>query len=168
MGAVLAMSTISDSASELNSRQALPATPAPDDISTLVQLLRWRAAQQPTQRIYTFLADGETEDAQLTYGELDRQAHQIGAHLQQLGLAGEQVLLFYPPNIDYIAALFGCFYAGLIAVPAYPPRLNRPAGPHPGYSGKVPFGEGYLRCWINQYYFRYPKGEQLCFIQDLT
>ena len=35
-------------------------------------------------------------------------------------------MLLYPPGLDYIAAFFGCLYAGFIAVPAYPPRLNRP------------------------------------------
>ncbi|MEL6325722.1 MAG: AMP-binding protein, partial [Cyanobacteria bacterium J06626_23] len=31
----------------------------------------------------------------------------------------------YPPGLDYIAAFWGCVYAGAIAVPAYPPRPNR-------------------------------------------
>jgi amino acid adenylation domain-containing protein len=35
------------------------------------------------------------------------------------------VLLLYPPGLEYVAALFGCFYAGAVAVPVYPPRLNR-------------------------------------------
>ncbi|WP_424097232.1 SDR family NAD(P)-dependent oxidoreductase [Moorena producens] len=30
-------------------------------------------------------------------------------------------MLVYPPGIDFIAAFFGCLYAGVIAVPAYPP-----------------------------------------------
>jgi acyl-CoA synthetase (AMP-forming)/AMP-acid ligase II/acyl carrier protein len=41
-------------------------------------------------------------------------------------MTGERILLLYPPGLDYITALFGCFYAGAIAVPSYPPRLNRP------------------------------------------
>jgi acyl-CoA synthetase (AMP-forming)/AMP-acid ligase II len=35
--------------------------------------------------------------------------------------------LLYPPGLDYIAAFFGCLYAGAIAVPAYPPRNQRHA-----------------------------------------
>ena len=35
-------------------------------------------------------------------------------------------MLLYPPGLDYIAAFYGCLYAGVTAVPAYPPRLNRP------------------------------------------
>src|SRR5205807_1551124 len=74
---------------------------------------------------YTFLVDGEGEEVFLSYGELDRRARAIAARLQAAGAAGERVLLLYPPGLDYIAAFFGCLYAGAVAVPAYPPRLNR-------------------------------------------
>jgi phthiocerol/phenolphthiocerol synthesis type-I polyketide synthase C len=93
---------------------------------TLVDVLRWRALNQPDQRAYTFLIDGETEAVRLTYGELDQRACVVGAQLQDLGVTGERVLLLYPPGLEYIAAFFGCLYAGAIAVPTYPPRLNRP------------------------------------------
>ena len=94
--------------------------------STLVELLRWRALHQADRRAYTFLVDGEAEEVHLTYQELDRQARAIGARLQSLEVAGECLLLLHPPGLAYIAAFFGCLYAGGIAVPSYPPRLNRP------------------------------------------
>jgi acyl-CoA synthetase (AMP-forming)/AMP-acid ligase II len=31
----------------------------------------------------------------------------------------------YPTGPDYVAAFFGCLYAGVVAVPAYPPRRNQ-------------------------------------------
>jgi 8-amino-7-oxononanoate synthase len=96
------------------------------EANTLVKLLSRRALHQPDQRIYTFLVDGEKEEAHLTYRELDQQARRIGAWLQHLGAVGERALLLYPPGLEYIAAFFGCLYGGAIAVPAYPPRLNRP------------------------------------------
>jgi amino acid adenylation domain-containing protein len=92
---------------------------------TLVELLRWRAAEQPNRVAYNFLADGETEEIQLSYGELDQRARAIGAWLQSKGATGERVLVLYPPGLEYIGAFFGCLYAGAVAVPAYPPRLNR-------------------------------------------
>ncbi len=93
--------------------------------STLTELLRWRAQLWPERCAYTFLNDGEVEEVSITYGELDRRACGIGAWLQQLVSPGDRVLLLYPPGLDYIAAFFGCLYAGAIAVPAYPPRRNR-------------------------------------------
>ncbi|HLF28782.1 MAG TPA: amino acid adenylation domain-containing protein [Anaerolineae bacterium] len=94
--------------------------------NTLNELLRWRAQQQPDQIAFTFLVDGETEEIDLTYAELDRRARAIGARLQQQGLVGRQVLLLYPQGLEYLSAFFGCLYAGNVAVPSYPPRLNRP------------------------------------------
>lgn len=34
-------------------------------------------------------------------------------------------LILYPPSLEYIGAFFGCLYAGVIAVPAYPPDPSR-------------------------------------------
>jgi acyl transferase domain-containing protein/acyl-CoA synthetase (AMP-forming)/AMP-acid ligase II/acyl carrier protein len=97
--------------------------PAP---STVVDLLRHRAQQQPDGLAYTFLVDGESDEVSLRYGELARRAQAIGALLQRRGAAQERVLLLYPPGLEYIAAFFGCLYAGAIAVPAYPPDPSRP------------------------------------------
>ena len=93
--------------------------------SNLVELLRWRAALRPDFPAYTFLPDAEGEDVCLTYNQLDRKARAIGAWLQSAGAEGRRVLVLYPPGVDYLAALFGCLYAGALAVPAYPPRRNR-------------------------------------------
>src|ERR1041384_6342263 len=89
---------------------------------TLVELLRVRS---PGQIAYTFLVDGENEEISLTYGELDARARAIAARLQQLRAYGERVLLLYPPDLEYIAAFFGCLYAGAVAVPIFAPRANR-------------------------------------------
>ncbi|MBD2726429.1 amino acid adenylation domain-containing protein [Nostoc sp. FACHB-892] len=95
------------------------------EFSTLVELLRYRSSQQAKQLSYTFLADGETESDRLTYQELDRSSRAIASQLQSLGLSGERALLLYPPGLEYLAAFFGCLYAGVVAVPAYPPRNQR-------------------------------------------
>ncbi|HEY0601316.1 MAG TPA: AMP-binding protein, partial [Herpetosiphonaceae bacterium] len=101
----------------------------PDAVSSsLVDIAHWRAEHQTDRLAYTFLVDGETTESTLTYGELDRKARQIAAILQQHQLVGERALLLYPPGLDYITAFFGCLYAGVVAVPAYPPnpaRLSR-------------------------------------------
>ncbi|HEX6292323.1 MAG TPA: amino acid adenylation domain-containing protein, partial [Herpetosiphonaceae bacterium] len=97
----------------------------PSGSSTLIELLRTTALHNPDRQGYTFLLNGETDAVSLTYGELDRQARSIAALLQQARASGERALLLYPPGLEYIAAFFGCLYAGVVAVPAYPPRLNR-------------------------------------------
>ena len=92
---------------------------------TVPSLLRERARQQADTEAFLLLQDGESQSASVGYGELDRRARAIAAHLQTLKARGERVLLLYPAGLDYIAAFFGCLYAGAIAVPAYPPRNRR-------------------------------------------
>ncbi|WP_233153855.1 type I polyketide synthase [Scytonema sp. HK-05] len=92
---------------------------------TIVDVLRNRALSQQEQRAYTFLQDGERELNSLTYGELDRISKAIAAQLQSMGASGQRALLLYPSGLEFIAAFFGCLYAGVVAVPAYPPRANQ-------------------------------------------
>ena len=91
---------------------------------SLVDLLSQRAIYQKNQIAYTFLKDGENKEITITYGELDRKARLIGGLLQNLGLSRKRALLMYPPGLEFIAAFFGCLYAGVIAIPAYPPKRN--------------------------------------------
>lgn len=97
-------------------------------IQTFDELLRWRAQTHPERRLYTFLANGEDEEGSITFGELDRRARAVAAQLQSQIEVGARALLLYPPGIEYIVGFFGCLYAGVVAVPAYPPdpaRLSR-------------------------------------------
>ncbi|HSN87934.1 MAG TPA: fatty acyl-AMP ligase, partial [Thermoanaerobaculia bacterium] len=95
--------------------------------STLVSLLRSRARLQPERTAYVFLQDGEAETARLTYGDLDERARAVAARLQQERGAepGERALLLFPPGLEFLEAFFGCLYAGVVAVPSYPPRPGR-------------------------------------------
>ena len=95
------------------------------EVSTLIDLLSYRTQNQSDQTAYTFLEDGETEAGRLTYQELDRLARAIAFKLQSLDAVGSRALLVYQPGLEFIAAFFGCLYAGVVAVPAYPPRRNQ-------------------------------------------
>ncbi|HEX8119521.1 MAG TPA: AMP-binding protein, partial [Pyrinomonadaceae bacterium] len=95
------------------------------NIATLTGLLRWRALRQPDKVAYTYLEDGESAEVSLTYAELDRRARAVAARLQRTGRRGDRVLLLYPPGLGYVAAFFGCLYAEMIAVPAYPPDPSK-------------------------------------------
>ncbi len=90
-----------------------------------VDILRQRTQNQPEQKSYIFLQNSSTESGSLTYGELDRQARAITTSLQSLIAKGERALLLYPSGLEFITAFFGCLYAGVVAVPAYPPRRNQ-------------------------------------------
>ena len=96
--------------------------------STMVELLRKRALNEPTQIGYIYLTDDGKELATLGYEALDRKARAIAARLCELEADRGRTLLLFPPGLDFIAGLFGCFYAKSVAIPAYPPdpgRLSR-------------------------------------------
>src|SRR5215471_18146695 len=95
--------------------------------SSLVELLRQRAAGRFNGANYVFSNDGESEETSWSYADVDSKARCIAAALQSRGLEGRHAVLLYPPGLEFIAAFFGCLYAGVVAVPAYPPRLNRNA-----------------------------------------
>ena len=92
---------------------------------SLAQALARRAAQTPERIALRFLADAPAEQAVLSYRELDQRARTIAAALQARVGFGERAVLLFPSGPDYVAAFFGCLYAGVIAVPAYPPESAR-------------------------------------------
>ena len=110
-----AMSSLALEVGPLTSRQC----------ATLADVLHWRATHQPDRLGYRFLLDGDSREACLTYGELDRRARAIAAVLSSRHAAGERALLIYPPGLDFIAAWFGCAYAGAVAVALPPPQTAR-------------------------------------------
>ncbi|MDQ1835371.1 non-ribosomal peptide synthetase [Massilia scottii] len=94
---------------------------------SIVDLVIQRAREDAEKRILVFLDDGVTEAGTLTYARLHRDARALAATLQQTYPRGSRALLLYPPGLDFVVAFFGCLYAGLIAVPAYPPKRNQKA-----------------------------------------
>ena len=92
--------------------------------SNIVEILQQRALSQGEDTVYIFLQDGEKKEVRLTYQELDRQARAIAFRLQQLVTPGSRALLVYSysAGLEFIAAFFGCLYAGVVAVPCHPPK----------------------------------------------
>ncbi len=93
--------------------------------TNLVETLRWRAQNQAQKLAYRFLADGEFEEIEWTYEQVDRRARAIGALLQSCTRAGDRALMLFPPGPDFITAYMGCLYAKVLAIPAYPPHPVR-------------------------------------------
>ena len=102
---------------------------SPDDpisnAPTIIEVLQARAAATPDGLAFSFLVDGEEEGPRLTFAELDRRACAVAAALRDAAESGDRALLLYAPGLEFIPAFFGCLYAGVVPVPAYPPRLDR-------------------------------------------
>ena len=91
------------------------------EFKNLVEMATYRANTQPHTTYVNFIKDSGTCDDTSTFQSLHEDAQRIAAYLQAKGLAGRNVLLLFPSGIDYVRTFFGCLYAGVTPVPAYPP-----------------------------------------------
>ncbi|WP_282090050.1 fatty acyl-AMP ligase [Aquimarina algiphila] len=90
------------------------------EFKSIAEILYLRGEIERDKTAIIFLQSKEKEE-KVTYGELSNRAKAIALELKQKLDFGDRVLLLYPPGIEYISAFFGCLYAGVIPVPAYPP-----------------------------------------------
>lgn len=95
------------------------------EIRDLAEVAAWRAVQTPDRLAYTFLADGSVPAGEITFAQLDAAARQIAARLREIAVPGDRALLVYEAGLDFVRAIFGCFYAGVIAVPIPAPEASR-------------------------------------------
>jgi acyl-CoA synthetase (AMP-forming)/AMP-acid ligase II len=86
--------------------------------ATFSDILAFQALTRPDRRAFAFLNERGEIAEELSFAALDARAHGIAAALQESGQHGSRILLSFPPGLDFVAALFGCFHAGCIAVPA--------------------------------------------------
>jgi acyl-CoA synthetase (AMP-forming)/AMP-acid ligase II len=93
-----------------------------EEFTTFTDVLRARATLHPGTVAFTVVSDGDGHSEQLTFGNLDRQARTIAAHLSERAKPGARAILLYPPGPEFIPAFFGCLYAGIIAVPTQLPH----------------------------------------------
>ncbi|ACU72364.1 amino acid adenylation domain protein [Catenulispora acidiphila DSM 44928] len=100
--------------------------------ATFGDLLGRRAARQPDRVGYVFLGEDVSDASQetaITYAALDARARAVAAGLRRQGVGvGDRALLLYAPGAEFLTAFFGCLYAGVVAVPTFPPdpfRLER-------------------------------------------
>src|SRR5439155_25339111 len=95
----------------------------PPVFTSLVDLLRYRATNQPNDRAYIFLSDQGKEESVLTFAELGRRASVVAARLAPSQI-GERALLLFGTGLDFIIAYFCFLLAGVIAVAIMLPRRN--------------------------------------------
>lgn len=89
----------------------------------LLQRLQNYARLTPQQLACALLDDAGNISEQLTYQQLNQQAHTVAAYLHSKKLVGKRVLLLYPAGLEFISAFLGCLYAGVVAVPVACPAV---------------------------------------------
>ena len=78
----------------------------------------------------------------LTYNEMHERACAVAVALRKEWSLkpGDRVLLVYPPGLDLLIGFYGCQYAGVTAVPYYPPVI--PVSAFPSAGAKNLYAEG--------------------------
>jgi len=88
---------------------------------SFTEVLDYWSEKLPEKNAYIFLADGESKEIPITYGELKKRVVIFAANLQKKQCFQQRVLILNDPGIDFIVSFLGCLYAGVIPVPLYPP-----------------------------------------------
>lgn len=91
-------------------------------MTTILDDMLRNAEAEPEATAFLYLGDGEEETGELTNSGLVKGALGIARMLTRITETGDRVLLCFPPGLDFIAALYGCFAARVLAVLSYPPR----------------------------------------------
>lgn len=87
---------------------------------SFVEHLSRLAQERPHDRALIVVnAQGETT---LDYATLERRSRALASELQQRFPAGERALILLDNDEHYVVAFFACLYAGVIAVPVFPPE----------------------------------------------
>jgi acyl-CoA synthetase (AMP-forming)/AMP-acid ligase II len=92
---------------------------------TLLEILSRIARSRPDAIAITWLRDGEDNEVDVSFGELDRRISRISSALPEQVNVGDRVLIFGDNEPEYVAGFLGCLHAGVIAVPVACPRGNR-------------------------------------------
>lgn len=94
------------------------------DFISIVDVLQGHGKNYPDHIAIKFLTQKGYKT--LTYNELDKKARLLAKILQEYNACfDERAVILLPPGLDYIVAFFACLYAGVIAVPVYPPALKQ-------------------------------------------
>ncbi len=100
--------------------------PPPPTVQTLVEVLRYRATENPDQTAIALLHRTRIEK-QFTFQELYHLALDTSGVLFQHGVKkGDRVILILPTSSNFFASFWGTLLVGAVPVPIYPPiRLHR-------------------------------------------
>lgn len=101
---------------------------SPPQPGGLAAVVRDRARHRPETTALTFVdhsTDRSGVTTELTYGSLDARARAVASALVRHCAPGDRAAILCPHTADYVAALLGCLYSGVIAVPLYAPEAFR-------------------------------------------
>ena len=103
------------------------AVPEPEEDFHFLHYLARHARKRPHKTALRCAngTGGTDQFEEWTFAQLHARVLAWFAVMQERARPGERVLLLLPSGEEFITSFLACLHAGLIAVPAYPPRRNR-------------------------------------------
>src|SRR4051794_17720932 len=99
----------------MNNATAVPEITSLDDVTTLVNMMFFRAVHTPDKEACLF------EGNSLTFAALWDSVKRVAGFLQQHGVeAQDRVLLVMPNGLEFFPSFYGVQRAGAVAVPLFP------------------------------------------------
>ncbi|MEU0881618.1 fatty acyl-AMP ligase [Lentzea sp. NPDC005914] len=93
---------------------------------TVVSAFQALWKRSPERLLFTFVDERGRDEETITAAGAGEAASSIAAALRGWGFRpGDRAVLVYPPGPDFVRALLGCFAAGVVPVPVYPPNPMR-------------------------------------------
>ncbi|GBG28814.1 Polyketide synthase, partial [Hondaea fermentalgiana] len=93
---------------------------------TLLEALEANTEKAADKSLFTYVGDKGEVVKSFTYEQFDAATSRLASAMVCEGgwglEAGDNLLLVYPPGLDFIVAFVACLKAGVVAVPVYPPR----------------------------------------------
>ncbi|MFF1506930.1 amino acid adenylation domain-containing protein [Streptomyces sp. NPDC058326] len=93
--------------------------------NSVVDVIRRNVSERGAGLSYAFLADAGGVDTELSMLEIDRRARATAVSLLERAKPGARVMLLYPPGELFVVGFVATLYAGMVAVPVYPPDPMR-------------------------------------------
>lgn len=96
-----------------------------DNFTNFLNVLQVRTDGNPNFTPLIYLSAGEDKLSSISNLELVDKAQKFAGNLQKVCNRGDRIILCLPQGIEFFIAFFGCMYAGVISVPAFPPANIR-------------------------------------------
>ncbi|TQV85755.1 amino acid adenylation domain-containing protein, partial [Exilibacterium tricleocarpae] len=93
------------------------------NVSTVLDSFDYLTKSIPKDNAYTFLNEQGKEE-EISFAALYEEVNAVAKTLVELGNPGDRVLILLESSLEYVAAFWGCLYAGMLAVPLYAPKPN--------------------------------------------
>ncbi|MGP3632310.1 amino acid adenylation domain-containing protein [Streptomyces sp. 24-1644] len=96
-----------------------------DTQHSVVDVIRRNVRERGADVTYEFLAESGGTESKLSILEIDARARAVAAALLKEAAPGSRVMLLYPPGELFVVGFLATLYAGMVAVPVYPPDPMR-------------------------------------------